>query len=81
MSSDYLKALNIGSGLDTTQIVDAIVNARRVPREKIINGNITERETQTSGFSEIKSALSTFQTNMALYEGINGIGAAATARR
>ena len=73
MSSDYLKALNIGSGLDTTQIVDAIVNARRVPREKIINGNITERETQTSGFSEIKSALSTFQTNMALYEGINGI--------
>ena len=49
------------------------MNARRVPREKIINGNITERETQTSGFSEIKSALSTFQTNMALYEGINGI--------
>ena len=73
MSSDYLKALNIGSGLDTTQIVDAIVNARRVPREKIINGNITERETQTSGFSEIKNALSTFQTNMALYSGVNGI--------
>jgi len=73
MSSDYLKALNIGSGLDTTQIVDAIVNARRVPRENIINGNITERETQTSGFSEIKSALSSFQTNMALYSGINGI--------
>lgn len=73
MSSDYLKALNIGSGLDTTQIVDAIVNARRVPRENIINSNITERETQTSGFSEIKSALSTFQTNMALYSGINGI--------
>lgn len=73
MSSDYLKALNIGSGLDTTQIIDAIVNARRVPREKIINGNITERETQTSGFSEIKSALSTFQTNVASYSGINGI--------
>ena len=73
MSSDYLKALNIGSGLDTTQIVDAIVNARRVPREKIINGNITERETKTSGFSEIKNALSTFQTNVALYSGINGI--------
>ena len=46
-------------------------NARRVPRE-IIN-NITERETQTSGFSEIKSALSTFQTNVAPYSGINGI--------
>ena len=73
MSSDYLKALNIGSGLDTTQIVDAIVNARRVPREKIIKGNITERETQTSGFSEVKNALSAFQTNIALYSGINGI--------
>ena len=57
-----LKALNIGSGLNNTQIVDAIVNARRVPREKIINSNITERETQTSSFSEIKGALSTFRT-------------------
>ena len=73
MSSDYLKALNIGSGLDTTQIVDAIVNARRVPRENIINRNITERETQSSSFSEIKSALSKFQTNIAAYSGINGI--------
>ena len=73
MSSDYLKALNIGSGLDTTQIVDAIVNARRVPRENIINRNITERETQASSFSGIKSALSNFQTNIAAYSGINGI--------
>jgi len=73
MSSDYLKALNIGSGLDTTQIVEAIVNARKVPREKIINGNITARETQTSSLSEVKNALSTFQTNMSLYDGVNGI--------
>ena len=73
MSSDYLKALNIGSGLDTTQIVDAIVNARKVPRETIINGKITSRQTQTSSFSEIKNALSNFKTNLSLYSGINGI--------
>lgn len=73
MSSDYLKALNIGSGLDTTQIIDAIVNARKAPREAIINSSIESRQTQTTGFSEIKNALSSFKTNLSLYSGINGI--------
>lgn len=76
MSSDYLKALNIGSGLDTTQIVDAIVNARRVPRENLINEDLNEREVKISGFSEIKKALSTFQNNLTVYSGINGLNIA-----
>ena len=36
MSSEYLKALNIGSGLDTKQIVDAIIAARKTPKENLL---------------------------------------------
>ena len=73
MSSEYLNALNVGSGLDTTKIVDAIVNAQQVPRENVIKKNITTREVQTSSFSEIKNALSSFRTGLGVYSGINGI--------
>ena len=33
MAVDYLSALNAGSGLNTTQIVDALVEASRAPKE------------------------------------------------
>ena len=73
MTTNYLKALNVGSGLNTSEIVDAIVSARRVPTETRINKEIETREVQVSSFSEIKNSLSSFQTNLALYEGINGL--------
>ena len=37
MSTDYLSALNAGSGLNVTQIVDALVDAERVPKQKQID--------------------------------------------
>ncbi len=73
MSSNYLQALNIGSGLNTTEIVDAIVAARRTPKETLINNKIGTREVQVSSFSEIKSSLSSFQTNLSVYDGVNGL--------
>ena len=73
MSSDYLKALDIGSGLNTSQIVDAIVNAEKVPKERRINNKIEARETQISSFSEIKSNLSSLQSNLSIYDGVNGL--------
>ena len=73
MTTNYLQALNIGSGLNTTEIVDAIVAARRVPKETMINKQIETREVQVSSLSEIKNSLSSFQTNLSLYSGINGL--------
>ena len=73
MTTNYLQALNIGSGLNTTEIVDAIVAAKRVPKETMINKQIETREVQVSSLSEIKSSLSSFQTNLSLYSGINGL--------
>ncbi len=43
MATDYLSALNVGSGLNTTEIIDALVNAERVPKEEQINKKIDEK--------------------------------------
>ena len=37
MATDYLSALNAGSGLNVTEIVDALVDAERVPRQQKID--------------------------------------------
>ena len=73
MSSEYLKALNIGSGLDTKQIVDAIIAARKTPKENFIKNKIADKQTKTSSFGEVKNAISSFETNLSLYSGINGL--------
>ena len=43
MATDYLSALNAGSGLNVKQIVDALVDAERVPKQKKID---EEKETE-----------------------------------
>ena len=43
MAVDYLSALNAGSGLNTTQIVDALVEASRAPKEAAINKKVEEK--------------------------------------
>ena len=63
MSTNYLKTLNVGSGLDTANIVSALVDARRAPREASINERIDDRNIKISAFSEIKKAMQDFETN------------------
>ena len=43
MAVDYLSAMNVGSGLNVTQIVDALVDAEKAPREAQITENIEEK--------------------------------------
>ena len=66
MSTNYINALNVGTGLDTAKLVDAIVDARRVPRENLINDKIEAREVQISAFAGIKKTLNDFSTNATL---------------
>ena len=73
MSTNYINALNVGTGLDTAKLVDAIVDARRVPRENLINDKIETREVQISAFAGIKKTLTDFSANASLYEGVNGV--------
>ena len=65
MATDYLSALNAGSGLNVTQIVDALVDAERVPKQKKIDEEKETATVQISALGSLKNELSVFQTNTA----------------
>ena len=64
MSVDYLSALNVGSGLNVTQIVDALVDAEKAPREAQITENINEKTVSISAFAEVKQQFSTLKSSL-----------------
>ena len=49
----------MGSGLNVTQIVDAIVDAERVPQENVIQKRIDDKTVSVSALGQLKSDLST----------------------
>ena len=55
MAVDYLNALNVGSGLQTNDIIDAIVEAERAPKESAITSAKEKRTIEISGLGQIKS--------------------------
>ena len=72
MSSEYIQALKIGTGLNTNQLVKAIVDARRAPTENALNEKIAKNQVRVSALSNLKSELSSF-TRSEIYRGINGL--------
>ncbi|MDA8723665.1 flagellar filament capping protein FliD [Alphaproteobacteria bacterium] len=73
MAVDYLSALGAGSGLNVTQIVDALVDAERVPKQTKIDA---EKETATvkiSALGTLKNELGIFNTNAAAFDGQTGL--------
>ena len=74
MAVDYLSALNVGSGLNVTQIVDAIIDAERVPRENQLNKRIDERTVSISALGEVKTEVKTFKDNLEFLETTNTNG-------
>ena len=64
MAVDYLSALNVGSGLNVTQIVDALVDAEKVPQESRIQEQLDERNVSISSLGDVKSDLGVFKGNL-----------------
>jgi flagellar hook-associated protein 2 len=73
MAVDYLSALNVGSGLNVTQIVDALVDAEKVPQEARIQKQLDERNVSISSLGDVKSDLSVFKGNLDVYMGKTGL--------
>ena len=73
MSTDYLSALNAGSGLNVTQIVDALVDAERVPKQKQIDEAKETATVKISALGSLKNELSVFQTNASALDGQIGL--------
>jgi len=73
MATDYLSALNAGSGLNVTQIVDALVDAERVPKQQKIDAAKETATVKISALGSLKNELSVFQTNTAALDGQIGL--------
>ena len=73
MSTDYLSALNAGSGLNVTQIVDALVDAERVPKQKQIDDAKETATVKISALGSLKNELSVFKTNATTLDGQIGL--------
>ena len=73
MAVDYLSSLNVGSGLNTTEIIDALVDAARAPRASEINSAKEKRTVEISSLGQIKQGFETFDTGLAPVEEITGL--------
>ena len=78
MAVDYLNSLGVGSGLNTTEIIDALVEAERAPQENQITAKREQRTVEISGLGQVKSGFEGFSTGMAPVDGVTGLVASAT---
>ena len=75
MAIDYLQALNIGSGLNTGDIIDALVEAERAPLASQITKRQEQRTVEISSLGEVKQGFETMKATIASYSGITGLQA------
>ena len=73
MTTDYLSALGAGSGLNVPQIVDALVDAERVPKQQQIDEANEKANVAISALGSLKNELSVFQTNSNALDGQIGL--------
>ena len=78
MAVDYLSSLNVGSGLNTTEIIDALVEAARAPKASEINSAKEKRTVEISSLGQIKQGFETFDTGLAAVEEITGLSVASS---
>ncbi|MEK9532684.1 MAG: flagellar cap protein FliD N-terminal domain-containing protein, partial [Alphaproteobacteria bacterium] len=73
MATDYLSSLNVGSGLNTTQIIDAIVAAEQEPQEALVNTQKDEATVSISSFGAVQQNLTDFETTLSALDGLTGM--------
>jgi flagellar hook-associated protein 2 len=73
MAVDYISALNAGSGLNTTQIIDSLIDAEKAPKAAAIQEKIDDADIAISSLGLLKTELSTFNSNVGNLAGQNGI--------
>ncbi len=78
MSVDYLSTLNVGSGLNTTEIIDALVNAERAPAESQITKKQEQRTVEISGLGQIKQGFEALNSGLTPATGLTGLVASST---
>ena len=70
MAVDFLGALGAGSGLDSKNLVEALVSAERAPAESRLNAKITNSEQQISAYGSVLSSLKLLES---AFESLNDV--------
>jgi flagellar hook-associated protein 2 len=70
MAIDFVSAMGAGSGINTTEVVDALVEAQRAPLQQSIDRLKTKADVQISAYGYVKSALTTLQ---AAFDALNDV--------
>lgn len=70
MAVDYLSAIGAGSGLNTTEIVNSLVEAERAPQQAILDRMVTKSEATISAYGVVKSTLASLK---AAFDGLNDV--------
>ena len=78
MAVDYLSSLNIGSGLNTSQIVDSLVEAEKAPLETTIQEVLDTATVSISELGKLKSEINVFSANTTALDGSTGLALSST---
>ena len=78
MAVDYLSSLNVGSGLNTTQIVDSLIEAEKAPRETKIQEVLDNATVSISELGKLKNEINVFSKNTSLLDGSIGLSVSST---
>ena len=78
MTVDYLSTLNVGSGLNTTEIIDALVDAERAPAESQITKKRDQRTVEISGLGQVKQGFEALNSGLVPATGLTGLVASRT---
>lgn len=62
VTTDFLGALNAGSGLNSKNLVEALVAAERAPTELRLNTKISDSQSEISAFGSVTSSLQTLES-------------------
>ena len=65
---EILTKLGIGSGINTTELIDTLVRAETDGIKESLDNRETEYKTQISAFSQIRNNLKVFNENLELIQ-------------
>ena len=71
---EILTKLGVGSGLDTTALIEALVNAETEGVKETLDNKESEYKAQISAFSQIKNNLKVFNDNLQIIQDNNALG-------
>ena len=77
MTVDYLSTLNVGSGLNTTEIIDALVDAS-ARRPKSNHQEAQQRTVEISGLGQVKQGFEALNSGLVPATGLTGLVASRT---